>query len=885
MRRLFPPGDRPAQAPNPLARTEPDPQTRALVDELPYLDCGELDGFGPLHLLADGTLGYAFAVAVPTVDTVVEGEQAAATIVTTMLHALAPGVHWQWFLHTDPCVARPLERYRCQPGHDAAGRLFADAFVERWRAAQRDGFFPDDPECNFHPRTQRIVLALKSEPLGWTQPGLSDVASLMPPGLQAALEPLIRRLGRNDGALRRAAGFVGSVRDVLLAAQANGWETHAIDADELVEWVASLLFPQRLLAPAPAEGGAEAKPRAGLQTNETRVAIAALGRVESISPAGFCTWARGVPRHHRVVSMLWQPRAVTPGMLNFLATLRPHLCVTLSAAAQSPAASLLALKARALLNARSTHRFNATEMQARSDALEEVEQRMFADGERIFETRLQVMVAEPSAEEADRAAASIAKHLATIEIEACVEESIGSTLLLRACLPFAVYPETERKLRRRRRLLTRDCADLHPGGGCWTGVAPEPPGARLLSPAPVVLYSNPLGEPLFIDPTKAEKNPHALVVGQSGSGKSFFVHDYLLHLWRLPDVRLFLISIKADYRKLALLLGRYVEIGLDSDIGLNPFCGAPNLENQARWFAALALMLHQDRGEADLPREAEIALQTAAMAAAQRNWDAQSDRPIRETLLEHVCLELERAAGPLGRQLALQLHPYRRGPYRRLFNAPRGIPADERFVFFNLGNILRQPCAALASFCVFGLVDEVMTDPRLRAVPKGLIADEVWALVRNPHAAAILERSLKAYRSLGAFALPIVQDPQDLDTPSGRVMLVNTATKVILPLDRAGQSDLQRYVRLNEREVEIVRNLRLFKRRYSEFFVSIDGMKSAKGLLIPDPLRYAVATTDPADEECIERHFRECGDMLAAVQRFARESPYGIRRQPAQPLA
>jgi conjugal transfer ATP-binding protein TraC len=125
--------------------------------------------------------------------------------------------------------------------------------------------------------------------------------------------------------------------------------------------------------------------------------------------------------------------------------------------------------------------------------------------------------------------------------------------------------------------------------------------------------------------------------------------------------------------------------------------------------------------------------------------------------------------------------------------------------------------------------------------------------------------------------MPIVQDPQDLDTPSGRVMLVNTATKVILPLDRAGQADLQRYVRLNERELELVRNLRLVKRRYSEFFISIDGMQSAKGLLIPDPLRYAVATTDPVDEERIERHFLECGDMLAAVQRFARESPYGLR--------
>jgi len=653
-----------------------------------------------------------------------------------------------------------------------------------------------------------------------------------------------------------------------------------VDAGALIDFLTAQLFPQRLARPdravaASAHGIADPS----LEHNELRHAIAALGRIDQVDGAGFRSTGPGGERHHRVVSMLWPPRTVASGLLNDLACLHPDLNLCVSASSVSPAAALMQLKSRALLNSRSTHRFNATEMEARAEALHEVEQRIFAEGERIFELRLQVHIAERSAEGAERAAGLVCRTLEGMEIEAAVERDIGTALLLRGCLPFAVYAETERKLRRRRRLLSRDAADLHPAGGCWTGVVPDPrttPGSR---PAPIVMYANPLGEPLFIDPTKAEKNPHALVIGQSGSGKSFFVHDYLLHLWRLPDVRLFLISIKPDYRKLALLLGRYVEITLDAEVSLNPFGGRPSLEHQARWFAALVLMLHDGKDDAPaLAREEEVALQNAALAAAQRNWDATAERPIRETVLEDICVELERSCGPLGRRLALQLHPYRRGPYRRLFNAPRDVGTAERFVFFNLGNILRQPCAALASFCVFSLVDEVMTDVRLRGTPKGLIADEVWALVRNAHAAAILERSLKAYRSLGGFAVPIVQDPQDLDTPSGRVMLVNTATKVILPMDRAGQADLGRYVRLNERELEIVRNLRLVKRRYSEFFVSIDGMKSAKGLLIPDPLRYAIATTDPVDEEHIEHLYAQTGDMFAAVHRFAREAPYGLRQ-------
>src|SRR5262249_34065373 len=155
-----------------------------------------------------------------------------------------------------------------------------------------------------------------------------------------------------------------------------------------------------------------------------------------------------------------------------------------------------------------------------------------------------------------------------------------------------------------RRFLSRDFADMHPAGGCWKGIRPSPEHHRIPS-APTVMYSNPVGEALFLDPTKAERNPHALVVGQSGSGKSFFVHDYLLHFWRLPDVRLFLISIKPDYRKLALLLGRYIELTLDTADSLNPFAGAPTLENQARWVATLGLMVTEGRSDRHLTREQE----------------------------------------------------------------------------------------------------------------------------------------------------------------------------------------------------------------------------------------------------------------------------------------
>ncbi len=825
----------------------PGRATRPLADLLPYEMSGTIGEFGPVHLLSDGAVGYAVEFDVPAVDTRLDGEARMAGLIDQALRLLPYDVQWQWFMLPSSFIEPQLQHYLTQPGHDAIGQACAWQFVQRWRDAQHQGFFPSDPENNFFPRSQSIVLALKSAPLGLVEVPLNGW----------------RRPA--DDLRRRSAGFVMAAQTLQGTLASGGIQAEPVSADRLANLVADLLFPWRRFQHPPL--------RTGLHS--VRQAVSSLGRIDPLEAGGFRTVGAGGQSHHRVASMLWHPRAVRPGMLNALAQIRPCLSISLSGRVLDAAASTLRLKAQGLLNARSANRFNEVETQARAQALGDVERRLFAEGERLVEGRLQVHLIEATAQAADEAAQAVCDGLRDLEIEAAQEEDIGSSLILRGCLPFAVYEDTERKLRRRRRFLSRDFADMHPAGGCWTGLrnrADEPSAGA----APIVMYANSAGQALFVDPTKAERNPHALIVGQSGSGKSFFVHDYLLHLWRLPQVRLYLISIKPDYRKLALLLGRYIELSLDSAESLNPFGGAPTPENQARWVAALALMLTEGRTDRTLTREQEIALQEAALAASARNWDSGREQAIAQTVLDDVCAQLERRTGSVGRELAFQLLPYRRGPYRRLFNGPRSLGASDRFVFFNLGNILRQPCSAAACFCVFSLIDEIMHDPSLRAVPKGLIADEAWALVQNPFAAAILERSLKAYRSLGGFALPIVQDPRDLDTPAGRVMLVNTATKIVLPMDRSGQDDIARFVRLNERELELVRNLRLIKRRYSEFFVSIEGFHSAKGLLIPDPLRYAISTTDPVDEDRLERLYRETGDMLAAVQRFARDLPFGV---------
>ena len=141
-----------------LAHLRPDYVRGALAQALPYLYCGEFGGFEPLHLLADDTLGFAFCLEVPVVDTVPDGEQLASDAIASMLQALEPGVQWQWFLRANTNVEAALTLYQSQSGHDRAGRLFCSQFIQRWRDAQQDGFFAGGTGENLHPRTQCITV-------------------------------------------------------------------------------------------------------------------------------------------------------------------------------------------------------------------------------------------------------------------------------------------------------------------------------------------------------------------------------------------------------------------------------------------------------------------------------------------------------------------------------------------------------------------------------------------------------------------------------------------------------------------------------------------------------------------------------------------------------
>lgn len=835
-----------------------------VADALPYRHLGKVGNLDLVHLIEDQSFGIGFEIAVPAVESTIGAEQYVSDVLDKMIRKLPDGYVIQWYRKNSTDVSDYLDLYTQQAGNDEIGQAICAAVVDRWKSASTRGFFPG-ADVNFFPCREEMAVMIKSPP--------SKAFNFDP---DQALAMLINPDAPSKKYTQFAKAFQAVVREVRETAIGGSITLTAMTGAAFVPFVVTMLSPY---------GDRRSTIPHYSQIDDVSEAISAAITIDltdadgDVRLDGATVMRNGKASCHRVVSMLWQPRAVAPGMCNEIMYKHPNMTMVTTVEMLPQLMESAKLKLQQFIQSKTVTVFNAQEAAEKENSYQDINRRLFA-GEKICLVRHQAIISAATDEEADDAALRVKSSMEG-KFPSISEHNFGSSLLLLGSLPFTASAGREKVFKRQRRMLSRDIADLIAAGGRWTGVVPTP---RYLADEtnrkkPIVMYSNSEGGPLFISPHHCESNPHVLIVGGSGSGKTFYLQDLLMQMWRIPDIRAYLISIKPDYKRLSSLLGKYVDIDLDSDdVSVNPLGGKPTLANQALWTQAVSLMISEGNPEDRPSRDERVMIEDAVWAAAVANWDAVNDVEIKETILGDVVAVLLSDGGDMGKSLANRLKPYYSGPYKKLINRPRTIDKSNKFLFFNLAGISKSPGLGVIMFSLFTFIDGIMFDPAMIGVPKVVVFDEGWAGMSDAHTAALMEKSARAYRSLGGQAVYISQMFGDFDTDLGRAILGNTATKIILPQEQSELLKLSKYITINEREMEAVSKLKLHKRRYSEFFVKMQGLYSTTGRVIPDALKYAVATTDSTDEDLHARLLAECnGDFLKSVNRFAAEYPFGNR--------
>jgi len=335
---------------------------------------------------------------------------------------------------------------------------------------------------------------------------------------------------------------------------------------------------------------------------------------------------------------------------------------------------------------------------------------------------------------------------------------------------------------------------------------------------------------------------HTLVLGATGSGKSFLLNFLVMHAQKYEPLTV-IFDLGHSYRKLAALLdGSYLELGLrQRGVRINPFALEPTRENLHFLHAFMRVLLEG--------------------ADNYRLSDAE-DREVYEAVENLYVLASEQRrlftlANLLPRSLATRLSRWiEGGRYADVFDDVEDTFDVRQFQVFDFEAMRAYP--ALLEPLLFYVLHRVaarITDPAAAGGLKLCVMDEAWRFIQHETLRAYVQEALKTWRKRNAAMLLATQSIDDFASADLlRTVVESCPTKLLLAnpaLDRRQYTEL---FQLNETECELLTGL--IPRRQ----LLLKRADIAKVLtLAVDPRSYWLYTNTPVDNERVRAIFQEYG--------------------------
>ena len=454
---------------------------------------------------------------------------------------------------------------------------------------------------------------------------------------------------------------------------------------------------------------------------------------------------------------------------------------------------------------------------------------------------------------------------------------------------FALAPFSGRTNEHMHLVLEENAADFVPLSGPWHG-----------ADRPTALFLNRWNSLTALDPFDPKAaNWNAIVVGGSGSGKTFFTQVLINELFgQTCDVMI--VDRGYGYAPLVELYGgAVVSFDAAGGVSLNPFdlpAGQLEPDDTKKGFllALLRAMVPAENGS-------EAAVEDALfMAAVQQTYArALSERRdgdgVKKTFsgarlsdLVRVLVTLEevgerpasRAEKDLARSLALRLQPWTGDtPFGNLLDCESTVLPDASILYFETSGLESYP--KLQNVATLLITDAVWR--RVKRTPerrKLVVMDEFWSLLKMPQAAAFVVELYRRFRRYNAAAYAVTQSLKDFTEDAAQGILQNTSYHFLLPLP--GEAEAVRdLLHLSERAMDAYFGLSTDP-RYRELlaWVRRDGKLEGDVLrVVPRPLEYWAFTTNANDVAERDRTLaRHDGHWLAALEELAARYPFGTRQ-------
>lgn len=826
----------------------------SLVDLLPFIEYSN-----QTFLLADGSLGRVWKINLYET----EGKEqdyflSLSSHIENLLNRIpTEKLACQIILCCSNQIQEKLQVYEdFREGHQDLS-IFAKGKTEHIKESL-EGFF-NSKANKFAPKNIEAFLTLRFFP-DWINPLFWKKALNVIQGKEEAEQYATDQVIYHQQELSKYCGLIEGVL------QAASIDYQIIDDQKLMLWLYQILNPKR----------SQNIPRIMIdQTCILREQV--LYNVPSTTPYGFIMEGY----HTRIVSLKELPSETVSGMFSCELFQGTRFCLLDVASdlmmvvnftvppLQTAMGELQMQKSFAFMHQDNWLGDKSVEAIEKKKELDETLSDLFKSGQKIIHARIHFIVRDRQEERVEEYAGQIMNILNRLNCEGVKEELIGASLFL-TCLPLNFDPYYERFIRRAKRLMASNAADMLPLYGSLKGTK-----------TPAQLYLNRRGEIVFLDFFDSNINPHGVVIGASGAGKSFFMNDFILQNDRLGS-HFFVLDKGDSYKKLSSILdGQYISFNLNTPVRINPFIHEPTPENLSFLMSLLSQMASGGDERDRLSREEEGLLQKAVLRAYEQR-KAQQEITLSGVVSVLNDNQFNKTFGinsVMGPTLALRLTPFtQRGPYGGFFDGVNEFKINGRFTVFELANLSTYPDLQLAVLLnLMFFMTAFVSSPDMKPKRKYLLIDEAWSLLKVKNTADFITNAFKTFRKYRCSVVAITQELADLTRhETGLAIVANASNKIFLKQESSLIDLLKDRLSLPTGILEALKTIETVKGKYSEAFVITE---SCTGIirLIPDPFLYWAANSEPRNNEYLYAKANECnGNLIQAIHLCVKERPYGL---------
>ena len=350
---------------------------------------------------------------------------------------------------------------------------------------------------------------------------------------------------------------------------------------------------------------------------------------------------------------------------------------------------------------------------------------------------------------------------------------------------------------------------------------------------------------------------HTLVVGATGSGKSFLL-NFLLAQARKYRPRVCILDLGGSYRHLTELVGgAYLHLKLDGQrmsCGFNPFRALEPTAENLQFLASFVLMLLEIEGHpCDSAGRSEIRGQIRALYELE---------PAARNLSSLRSLLPADLRGPL----SAWTHG---GVWGGAFdNAADDLTLSDWQAIDLAGASGKPDLARAVVFYLLHRFGTAVTDPSELERWKLLVVDEAWRFLADPQVGAYLGEGLKTWRKSNAGVVLATQSPGDAARQADlcRTVAESCLTKILLANPELDAAEYSEAFGLRDSEVEAVRML-VPKR---QLLLHRPGLAQVLELNV-DSASYWLYTTNPVEAARRREAIRTLG-FEAGLDSLAKEN-------------